>query len=98
MKYDYGLYKVAILSSLIWLPVLFVGIQGIVIKFEGRKRVLASVASCLLVLSLMLFVRFENKEIIPYQADKEIKSYEQIQGLTRIVGNRPVVLACNNDF
>jgi hypothetical protein len=98
LKYDYGVYKIVILSSVIWLPVPFIGVQRIVRNFGKHKRVLVSVAGCLFMLSCFLFARFENRGIIPYAADREIKFYRQVQGLTRTVGNRSVVLECNSDF
>ena len=97
LKYDYGLYKVLLLSSLVWTPAMFVGVDGIVRKFPPKMRSFAAVASCLLLQSIFLFERFQNRNAIPFIA-KKIKSYEQIQGLGKIVQNQAVALACKNDF
>jgi len=97
LKYDYGLYKVLLLSSLIWVPAMCLGINGIVRNFEPSKRSLAALAGCLLLQSIFLFQRFGNQDPIPFIA-KKIKSYEQIQGLGEIVRNQVVALGCNGDF
>ncbi len=97
LKYDYGLYKVLLLSSLVWVPAMFVGVDGIVRNFQPKIRSFAAVASCLLLQSIFLFERFQNRDAIPFIA-KKIKSYEQIQGLGKIVQNQAVALACNHDF
>lgn len=65
LKYDYGLYKVFLLSSLVWLPVMFVGIDGIGSRLETHKQFLVAVVSCLLLQSIVLFQRFENRDVIP---------------------------------
>jgi len=97
LKYDYGLYKILLLSSLVWVPAIFLGIDGLTRKFEPRKRSFAVFVSCVLLQSMFLFERFRNQDAIPFIA-KKIKFYEQIQGLGEIVRNQVVTLGCNNDF
>jgi hypothetical protein len=76
---------------------MLVGRDGIARKFPPKMRSFAAVASCLLLQSIFLFQRFQNRHAIPFIA-KKIKSYEQIQGLGKIVQNQAVALACKNDF
>jgi hypothetical protein len=94
LRYDYGLYKILLLSSLIWLPTMFIGIHGIFRHLEPRKRLLASIASCLILQASFLFERLENQGGVPYLPIK-MKFYEQIQGLDKIIREQTVALACN---
>jgi hypothetical protein len=97
LRYDYGLYKVIFLSAVIWLPAMFQGVFGIVLKLHCN-RTLASAVSCLLLLLCFFEDRFGNRQAIPYQGRKKIASYEQIQQLDRIVKRAPVLIDCQNDF
>jgi hypothetical protein len=97
LKYDYGLYKVLLLGSLVWLPVMFVGIDGIGARVEAHRRFLVAIASCILLQTIFVFQRIKNAGVIP-SSTKRIKWYEQIQGLDKIIGNQAVALACNGDF
>jgi hypothetical protein len=76
---------------------MFVGVDGIVRNFRPKMRSFAAVASCLLLPSIFLFERFQNRDAIPFIA-KKIKSYEQIQGLDKIVQNQAVALARPRGF
>jgi hypothetical protein len=98
LKYDYGLYKILFLSALIWLPSIFLGLDALIRNLQFHKRPLASLGGCLCLQSCFLFERVENEKGIPYQTKKEVKPYEQIQTLGRIVGKQPVLIDCSNDF
>jgi hypothetical protein len=97
LKYDYGLYKVLLLSSLVWIPVIFVGIHGVVRSLDGDKRLFAAIAICLLLPLIFLFERFKNRDGIPF-VEKKIKYYEEIRGLGKIIRNKLVALVCYHDF
>jgi len=98
LRYDYGLYKIIFLSSVLWIPAIFVGVHGLIRNLEANKRFVVGAASCVFLQSCFLLEKFENRGANPYETKKKIKPYEQIQYLGRITREQPVVLDCKNDF
>jgi hypothetical protein len=97
LRYDYGLYKVLLIGSLIWLPALFVGIDGMIRNVAPRNQSMAAIVSCLIFQSLFLLYRFHNRNIAPFNP-VQIRPFEEVQGLNKIVGKQVVALACEGDF
>jgi len=97
LEYDYGLYKIIFIGSIVWLPALFVGLFAVIRRFPFNRPE-ASIGSYLCLQLGFLFARFENREAVPYQAQKKMRQYEQIRRLDTIVGRQIVLVDCKNDF
>jgi hypothetical protein len=98
LQYDYGLYKILFVGSLIWIPSLFRGATALA-NFVPRPRRRAAVAiGAIALLSGTLAQRMEQQEKIPWREVIPVKWYSELANLRHQVGNRPVFLACDRGF
>jgi hypothetical protein len=98
LQYDYGLYRILFIGSLIWIPSLFRGATALA-NFVPRPRRRAAVAiGAIALLSGTLAQRMEQQEKIPWREVIPVKWYSELANLRHQVGNRPVLLACDRGF
>jgi hypothetical protein len=97
-QFDYGLYKILFIGSLIWIPSLFRGGTAVSNVVPGPTRPLAVALGSIIFLSGALAQRVEQYAKIPHRQMIPIKWYAELANLRYKVGNRPVLLVCDNAF
>jgi len=98
LQYDYGLYKILFIGSLIWIPSLFRG-GTVVANFVPRPtRPFAVTLGTIIFFSGTFAQRMEQQKKIPWRKVTPIKWYSDLANLRHMVGNRPVLLVCDNAF
>jgi hypothetical protein len=97
-QYDYGLYKIVFIGSLIWIPSLFRGGTAVA-NFVPRSTLpFAVTLGAIMFLSGAFAQRMEQKDKIPFRQAIPIRWYSDLANLTHKVGNRPVLLVCDDAF
>jgi len=97
-RYDYGLYKILFIGSLIWIPSLFRGGTAVANLAPRPTRPLAVTLGIIIFLSGTLAQRIEQYAKIPYRQLIPMRAYSDLASLRHKVGNRPVLLICDNAF
>jgi hypothetical protein len=98
LRYDYGLYKILFIGSLIWIPSLFRGATAVA-HFAPRPLQPWGVAvGTILFFGGAFAQRMEQQDKIPWRVIKPVKWYSDLAGLRHMVGNRPVLLICDSAF
>jgi hypothetical protein len=95
---DYGLYKVLFIGSLIWIPALFQGGTAVAGFVPRPKRPFAVTLGTIIFFSGTIAQRMEHQNKIPWTKVLPIKWYADLAHLRNRVGNRPVMLVCDNAF
>jgi hypothetical protein len=98
LQYDYGLYKILFIGSLIWIPSLFRGGTAVSCFVPRTTRPFAVTLGTAIFFSGALAQRMEQQDKIPWREIKPVKWYSDLANLGHRVGNRPVLLVCNNPF
>ena len=98
LQYDYGLYKILFIGSLIWIPSLFRGGTAVANFVPRPTRPFAVTLGAIIFFSGALAQRMEQKEKILWRDVIPIKWYSDLANLRHKVGNRPVLLVCDNAF
>jgi hypothetical protein len=96
VQYDYGLYKILFIGSLIWIPSLFRGATAAAYLVPRRAQGFWGVAGLLLFFGGAFAQRMEQK--IPWREIKPVKWYSELAAIKSKVGNRPVLLLCESAF
>jgi hypothetical protein len=96
-QFDYGLYKVLFIGSLIWIPALFRGGTAVA-NLVPTSRPFAVALGAIIFLSWALAQRLEQHAKIPHRQVIPIKWYSELARLRSKVGNRPILLVCDNAF
>jgi hypothetical protein len=92
------LYKVMFIGSLIWIPALFRGGTAVANLVPTSSRPFAVALGAIIFLSWALAQRLEQHAKIPHRQVIPIKWYSELARLRSKVGNRPVLLVCDNAF
>jgi hypothetical protein len=96
LQYDYGLYKILFIGSLIWIPSLSRG-GTIVAGFLPRPlQPFAITLGAIAFFSGSFAQRMEQK--ISWNEVKPLRWYSDLADLRHKVGNRPVLLICDDAF
>jgi hypothetical protein len=95
---DYGLYKVIFIGSLIWIPALFLGGTAVAGFVPRPKQPFAVTVGTIFFFGGTIFQRMEHQNKIPWTKVLPIKWYADLAHLRNRVGNRPVMLVCDNAF
>jgi hypothetical protein len=97
-QYDYGLYKILFIGSLIWVPSLFRGGTAVAYLVPKPTQLCAATLGTIVFFSGGVAQRMEQHEKIPFRELKPIKWYSDLAGIKHIVGNRTVLLVCDDAF
>jgi len=97
-RYDYGLYKILFIGSLIWIPSLFRGGTAVANFVPRPTRTFAVALGAIMFLSGAFAQRVEQQEKIPFRQAIPIRWYSDLADLRHKVGNRPVLLVCDDAF
>jgi len=98
LQYDYGLYKVLFIGSLIWVPSLFRGGTAVANFVPRSTRPFAVTLGAIIFFGGALVQRMEQQGKILWRDVIPIKWYSDLAGLRHTVGNRPVLLVCDSAF
>ena len=98
VKDDYGLYKILFLGSLVWIPALFLGGTAVAAFVPGPIRPLAVTLGTIILLAGAIAQRMEQQDRIPWAKVTPIKWYSDLAYLRHMVGNRKVLLVCEDSF
>jgi len=97
-QYDYGLYKILFIGSLIWIPSLFRGGTAMANYVPRPTRQLAVTLAAIIFFSGALALRMGQKDKIPFSQVIPMRFYSDLANLRHKVGNRLVLLVCDNAF
>jgi len=97
-QFDYGLYKILFIGSLIWIPSLFRGGTAVANLVPTSTRPFAAALGTIIFFSGALGQRMEQYGKIPHRQVIPIKWYSELANLRDKVGNRPVLLICDIAF
>jgi hypothetical protein len=97
-QYDYGLYKIIFIGSLIWIPSLFRGGTAGATFVPRPTRPFAVTLGTITFFSAALAQRMEQQEKIPWRQVVPMKCFSELAGLRHKVGHRPVLLVCDSAF
>jgi hypothetical protein len=97
-QYDYGLYKILFIGSLIWIPALFRGGTAVANFVPRPTRPFAVTFGAIIFLSGALAQRMEQQEKIPFRQVIPMRYYSDLASLRHKVGSRPVLLVCDDAF
>jgi hypothetical protein len=98
LRYDYGLYKILFLGSLIWIPALFRGGTAVAHLIPRPIQPWAVAVGTILFFGGASAQRMEQQERIPWRVVRPVKWYSDLAGLKHIVGDRPILLICDTVF
>jgi hypothetical protein len=98
LKYDYGLYKILFIGSLVWIPLLFRGATAAVDFAPKPVRPIAATLGAIIFFSFVLAQKMEQHGRIPFRRLIPTRLYSELTGLRRQVSDRPVLLVCDNAF
>jgi hypothetical protein len=98
LQYDYGLYKILFIGSLIWIPSLFRGGTAAAAFVPTSMRPVAVTVGTIVFLGATMAQRAEQQGKIPWREIKPVKWYSELADIKHRVGNRPVLLECNSIF
>jgi hypothetical protein len=97
-QFDYGLYKILFIGSLIWIPSLFRGGTAVASCVPRPTRAFAVALGAIIFFSGALAQRVEHYAKIPHMQVIPIRWYSDLAHLRSKVGKRPVLLVCDNAF
>ena len=98
LQYDYGLYKVLFIGSLIWIPALFRGGTAVTSFAPRPTRPFAVTLGTIIFFSGAFAQTMEQQKKIPYRQVIPMRFYSDLANLRHKVGDRPVLLVCDNGF
>jgi hypothetical protein len=97
-RYDYGLYKILFIGSMIWIPALFRGGTAVANFVPRPTRAFAVTLGAIMFLSGTFAQRMEQQEKIPLRQVIPMRWYSDLANLRHKVGSRPVLLVCDDAF
>ena len=97
-QFDYGLYKILFIGSMIWIPSLFRGGTAVANFVPRPRRAFAVALGAIIFFSGALAQRVEHYAKIPHMQVIPIRWYSDLAHLGSKVGKRPVLLVCDNAF
>ncbi len=98
LQYDYGLFKVLFIGSLIWIPALFRGGTAVTSFVPRPTRPFAATLGTIIFFSGVFAQTMEQQKKIPYRQVIPMRFYSDLAKLRHKVGDRPVMLVCDNGF
>ena len=97
-RYDYGLYKILFIGSLIWIPSLFRGGTALANFAPRPTRPFAVTLGTIIFFSGALTQRMEQYAKVPFRQVIPMRLYSDLANLRRKVGDHPVLLVCDKAF
>ena len=97
-RFDYGLYKILFIGSLIWIPALFGGGTAVVHFVPWRHRPFAATIGTIIFFGCAVAQRIEHYAKIPHREVIPVRWYSELATLRHKVANRPVLLVCDKSF
>jgi hypothetical protein len=97
-RYDYGLYKILFIGSLIWIPSLFRGGTAVGNFVPRPTRPFGVTLGAIMFLSGAFAQRMEQQDKIPFRQAIPVRWYSDLASLRHKVGSRPVLLVCDDAF
>jgi hypothetical protein len=98
LRFDYVLYKILFIGSLIWIPSLFRGGTALANLVPTATRPFAVALGTIIFFSGALAQRIEQYAKIPHMQAIPMRPYSDLADLRHKVGHRPVLLVCDNFF
>jgi hypothetical protein len=98
LQYDYGLYKILFIGSMIWIPSLFRGGTVAAALVPTSTRPFLVTIGAIVFLGATMAQKMEQQGMIPWREIKPVKWYSDLADLKHKVGKRPVLLECNSVF
>ena len=95
-RYSYGLYKILLIGSVVWIPCMFTGIESISEVISRSKYIVRVGLSGLICVSGVV-IRAANLPNYPLQ-EVRIKVYSDLKHLPKVVDDKPIALICDGDF
>jgi hypothetical protein len=96
-QYDYGLYKVLLIGSVLWIPCVFTGIERISENFPRLSQFKICLGLGGLLCISGIAIRRANSHRYPLQ-DVKLSVYSGLRSLQKIVGEKSIALICHEDF
>ena len=96
IQYDYGVYKILFIGSMIWIPALFRGGTAVAHFMPRPLQPLGVTVGILILLGGTFAQRMEQR--IPWREIIPLKWYSDLAEIRHKVGNRPVLLVCDKAF
>lgn len=94
LRYSYGLFKVLLVSSILTTPLIFCGIQFVSRFLATTKEAFSSAPALALLVALSAFAERKEGNLDYLSAPrKQIRSYAELTGIRRIVGDVPLRLS-----
>jgi hypothetical protein len=96
--YDYGMYKVIVAGTSLWIPGLFFGLSLFLRKCSWGES--SQFQSCVVfvLLGLALLEKDQAVRTLPIRVRIPMKPFEQLQGLGSVIGGAGVLIDCKSDF
>lgn len=96
-KYDYGLYKVIFMGSLLWIPCVFNGADLVSRTVSLRHSQTISLGLTGLVCVSCLAVRKANSSEFP-ELIYHVHAYSELKEVAKITDRKPIALVCTGDI
>jgi hypothetical protein len=96
-RYDYGLYKILLIGSVLSVPCIFTGIEEISDSFLRSSKYVASVGLSAIICISGVIIRKANLPNYPFQ-EVRIKVFSDLKQLQKVVEEKPIALICHEDF
>jgi hypothetical protein len=96
--YNYGVYKVLTVGTVLFIPAVFLGVDVISGQLSWRLRGrIAFVSSCILLLAAYVQLN-EDFELTPKRFHFPLKPYSDLREIGSVTQGAPVSLMCDNDI
>ena len=96
--YDYGLYKVIVVGTSLWIPALFLGLSSVFRKLPPRQSPWFQFCAVAVLLTSALVEKGRIVRRLAIRKSIPMKPFEQLQELENFVGRDGVLVACKSDF
>jgi len=96
-QYDYGLYKILFIGSVLWIPCIFHGLEKCAGFFAYSSRHILIFA--LAVFTCLACIGFRRANASEYpDPGLRIDAFSKLKNVPKIVDKRPIALICGDDF
>jgi uncharacterized membrane protein (UPF0136 family) len=95
--YDYGLYKILLIGSVVWIPCVFTGIEAISGSLPRFSKYIVSIGLSGLICISGVAIRNVNVLNDPHQGVR-VSVYSGLKHLQKVVDDKPIALICHEDF
>jgi hypothetical protein len=96
-RYDYGLYKILLVGSVLWIPCIFAGIEGVSNLFAHSTKYKVQIGLSGFICIACLSVKKANLRADHLQT-LNIGIYSSLMHLQKVIDDKPVALICDQDI